>query len=360
MNSATVFPGPPSSPSSIRVETTSIPIPTPNDNQVLIKVHVSGSNPKDWKTLIYMPDIAPHNTGDDIAGTIAAVGKNVTKFKVGDRVAALHELRTPFGSYAEYAIAWETTTFRVPGHVGFEEAATIPLAAMTAAMGLHAHLGLPSSGETKDVQRNDVEKGGVVVYGAAGAVGAFTIKWLVRANLHPIIAVAGNGIPFVEELLEKSKGDGIVDYRKGDEAVVKGISELVPEAGKLMYAFDAVSDYNSYVNICKVLNSHGHITLVLPGKDYDSIPSTVHQSITRVGAVHGVPDDLWGFGAEYFRQIELGLEQGWLKGQPYEVVPGGLDGVQQGLENLRDGKNSAKKYVFRIGETESIKNEMET
>ncbi|OAL46963.1 NADPH2:quinone reductase [Pyrenochaeta sp. DS3sAY3a] len=356
MQSATVSPGPSPSPSQIHVSLSSIPIPVPTATQILIKVSVSGSNPKDWKTLLYTPNILPHNTGDDIAGTVAAVGKDVTRWKVGDRVAALHELRAPFGSYAEYAVAWESTVFRVPAHVSFEEAATVPLAAMTAAMGLHAKLGLPSRGQTECARREEVRRGGVVVYGAAGAVGAFTIKWLVHANLHPIIAVAGRGIPFVEGLLDKSKGDGVVDYRDGDEAVVKGIAELVPQGGKLMYAFDVVSDHNSYVNICKVLDPHGHITLVLPGKKYDGIPATVHKSITLVGAVHGVPEDLWDFGAEYFRQIELGLKEGWLKGHPYEVVPGGLDGVQKGLENLRDGKNSAKKYVFRIGETESIKN----
>ncbi|KAJ9658491.1 hypothetical protein H2198_003643 [Neophaeococcomyces mojaviensis] len=352
MKTATIFKGPESDPTRVRVEISDIEIPTPKDGQVLIKVIVSGTNPKDWKVPVYMPAFGPHNTGDDVAGIVAAVGKGVTEFKVGDRVAAFHEMRTPFGSFAEYAVAWETTTFSLPDHTSFEEAATIPLAAMTAVVGLHARLNLPSRWETQSAEREAVEKGGIVVYGAAGAVGAFAIKLLSRANLHPIIAIAGKGIPFVETLLDMTRGDVVVDYRKGDDAVVKGIADAVPKGQKLMYAFDTVSSNNSYTNIFKVLDLRGHITFVLPGKKYEGIPETVNDSITTVGSVHGKPDDLWDLGYVYFRLISLGLKQGWFSGHPYEVIPGGLQGVQQGLDNLRDGKNSALKYVYRIEETE--------
>jgi len=95
-----------------------VPIPKPNANQVLIQVIVSGSNPKDWKR---PNDGVPHNSGDDIAGIVAEVGENVTEFKKGDRVAAFHEILKPAGSYAEYAIAWEHTTFHLPKKISFEE-----------------------------------------------------------------------------------------------------------------------------------------------------------------------------------------------------------------------------------------------
>ena len=60
----------------------------------------------------------------------------MTEFKVGDRVAAFHEMMKPHGSFAEYSIAEAHTTFHIPEKTSFEEAATIPLAAMTAAVGL--------------------------------------------------------------------------------------------------------------------------------------------------------------------------------------------------------------------------------
>ena len=123
--------------------TTSIvdsPVPEPAENQVLIKVVVSGTNPKDWKVpVVFTSDLPPMNTGDDIAGYIHSVGEGVTEFKPGDRVAAFHEMMKPHGSFAEYAIAWAKTTFHIPPQTTFEEAATIPLAAMTAAVGLVSH-----------------------------------------------------------------------------------------------------------------------------------------------------------------------------------------------------------------------------
>lgn len=62
-----------------------------------------------------------HNSGDDIAGIIEEVGENVTEFQKGNRVAAFHEMMTPSGSYAEYAIAWAYSTFHLPKKTTFEE-----------------------------------------------------------------------------------------------------------------------------------------------------------------------------------------------------------------------------------------------
>lgn len=61
-----------------------------------------------------------NHQGDDIAGIVHEVGSNVTEFKPGDRVAAFHEMLTPHGSYAEYAIAWQHTTFHIPKSTSFE------------------------------------------------------------------------------------------------------------------------------------------------------------------------------------------------------------------------------------------------
>lgn len=67
-----------------------------------------------------MPDKPPMNQGDDIAGIVEKVGVDVTEFKKGDRVAAFHEMMTPGGSYAEYALAWDHTTFFLPRDTSFQ------------------------------------------------------------------------------------------------------------------------------------------------------------------------------------------------------------------------------------------------
>ncbi|KAG9248752.1 zinc-binding oxidoreductase-like protein ToxD [Calycina marina] len=336
-----------------------VPIPKPAAGQVLIKVIFSGSNPKDWK-LPYM--IPPHNSGDDIAGTVEEAGANVVGFKKGDRVAAFHEITKPHGSFAEYAIAWAYTTFHLPAKISFEEGSTIPLAAMTAAVGLYLRLGLPAPWTPT------LDATPLIVYGGSGAVGAYAIKLAQLSNIHPIIAVAGAGADYVETLITRSEGDTIIDYRKGNDAVISGLKDAL-KGSPCHYAFDAVSEHNSFQNLSKVLAPESsNITVVLPGKDYSDIPQNISHSTTSVGTVHqenlyegtpmeeefkkaGIKTGTKEFGFIYFNFFTRGLAEGWFSGHPYEVVPGGLGGVEKALTDLQNGKASAKKFIFNVPET---------
>lgn len=233
---------------------------------------------------------------------------------------------------------------------------------MTAAFGLFQRLFLPPPWHPT------LDPIPVIIYGAASAVGSYAIQLAQQANIHPLICVAGRGIPHVESLINKSKGDVILDYREGDEKLVQNLKTAVEKAGgKVEYAFDAVSDHGSYINICEVLDHKtGKITLVLPGKEYKEIPSTVEKSTTTVGAAQiGTDSDPWQkktgaitgneeFALAFFRYFGRGLQKGFFKGHPYEVVPGGLAGIQGALQNLKDGKASAVKYVFRLEDTEGV------
>lgn len=194
--------------------------------------------------------------------------------------------------------------------------------------------------------------------------GAYAIKLAQLSNIHPIIAVAGRGEKFVEGLISRSKGDTIVDYRKGDEAVVSGLQAALKAAGasEVHYAFDAVSEHNSFQNLSQVLAKDGSkITLVLPAKDYSAIPKHIEVSTTMVGSVHMAPSEEKAklgiktggkeFGFAFFRLFARGLQEGWFTPHPYEVVPGGLNGVETGLANLKSGRNSATKYIFKIEDT---------
>lgn len=179
-----------------------------------------------------------------------------------------------------------------------------------------------------------------------------------------MIVVAGRAQSFVEGLIDRSKGDTIIDYRNGDEAVVTGFKEALKNAGfdEVKHAFDAISEHGSFKNIIPVLAKSGsQLRFVLPDKEHETIPKYVSWSFTSVGSVHKDPTDEQKaigiktsgkeFGLAFFRLFSRGLQQGWLTGHPYEVIPGGLNGVAKGLQNLRDGVNSGVKYVFRIEET---------
>lgn len=102
-----------------RVTIIDSPIPVVGSSQVLIRVMVSGSNPKDWKRPEWFQ--IPHNSGDDVAGIVEAVGEDIVEFRVGDRIAALHEMMAPGGGYAEYALAPGFACFHLPKSISFQE-----------------------------------------------------------------------------------------------------------------------------------------------------------------------------------------------------------------------------------------------
>ena len=313
------------------------------------------------KTISHCP-----NSGDDVAGYVHAIGDNVTDFHIGDRVAALHELGAPGGSYAEYALAWDWTTFHLAQHVSFEEAATMPMAALMASIGLFGMLEV-AAGPWAPVQAGSEKP--LVIYGAASAVGAFAVKLAKLINVHPLICVAGNGIPFVETLL--GEGDIIIDYRKGNEFVVEEMRKAL-KGKDLKYAFDATSEHGSYINLSQVLANQGRLTLVLPFPEIlKGIPPHIEQSTTMAGSLWkelskdqsrdnkalgklGIGAGGKEFGLMFTKLIGAWLNDGKLKPHPHEVVSGGLHGVETSLKALREGKVSAKKYVIRIADTPDL------
>lgn len=221
---------------------------------------------------------------------------------------------------------------------------------MTAAIGNYQKLSLPLPwNPTK-------ERLPFVVYGGATAVGAFAIKLAKLSNVHPIIAVAGRGSGFVESLLDRSKGDTIVDYREGDAAVQANIKAAA--GGPVHHAYDAVSEKGSYQNLAAALTAPATIATVLPSTDYEP-PEGVVIDRVMVGSVHQPPTEGktiedQEFGAAFFQLLGRGLAQGWYSGHPYEVRENGLHGLQGALQDLKNGKASAVKYVVRIADTAGV------
>jgi NADPH:quinone reductase-like Zn-dependent oxidoreductase len=155
-------------PEGVRLET--IAKPTPPEGRVLIKVHAASVNPAEWYRISGQPSLfrlmngigAPSGDGRagfDAAGTVVAVGANVTLFKPGDEVFGGVN-----GSFAEYAVAREQGAIVAkPANMTFEEAAAIPIAAITALQGLRDHGGI------KPGQK-------VLINGASGGVGTYAVQ----------------------------------------------------------------------------------------------------------------------------------------------------------------------------------------
>jgi len=136
--------------------------PVPNDNEVLIKVHSVSLNAADYRSM--KMGLIPERKifGADIAGTIESAGKNVTLFKPGDDV--IGDLASfGFGGLAEYVTAPEKALVLKPKQVSFEEAATLPMAALTALQALRNKGGIREGHK-------------VLIVGSAGGVGTYAVQ----------------------------------------------------------------------------------------------------------------------------------------------------------------------------------------
>ncbi|KAI0192440.1 putative alcohol dehydrogenase [Astrocystis sublimbata] len=354
------------------VEIVETPIPTPGPKEVVIKVSVAGTNPKDWKFYMWDEWIATgkipaevaaqvphnssaHNSGDDVAGIVHSVGENVHEFKPGDRVAAMHEPGNENGGFAEYTVAADYLTFHVPHHVSFEEAATIPTAGLTTALALFSDLQFPPPWASQST-RDEWRRVPFLIYGVTTSVGAFAAKLARLSGFQLIIGVAGRAADFANTLV-----DYVIDYRNGEDAIVEAVEGILKKEGlgrKIPYIFDAVSEEGSLEAGLRLIDPNGSISTMLPPQMFAKDPenfkyppgvTSINTAAPQVLSTHKDFAYLW---LRYFGKV---LENERFKGHPHQVVPGGLGGVLTGLRNLRDGKASGFKYIFRIEETDFSK-----
>jgi NADPH:quinone reductase-like Zn-dependent oxidoreductase len=179
--------------------------PVPGDGQVLVKIRAASINPAEWYGVSGQPYVvrlgsgigAPKDPlkGFDMAGVVEAVGPNVTLFKPGDEVfGGAH------GSFAEYALARETRGIvHKPANLSFEEAAAIPIAAVTALQGLRDH-GHIAAGQK------------VLINGASGGVGTYAIQ-IAKSFGAEVTAVCSTRNV---ELVRSLGADHVIDYTTAD------------------------------------------------------------------------------------------------------------------------------------------------
>ena len=157
--------------------------PQPRSNELLVKVQAAGVNPLDWRMrrghLWPLGGLKRRVPGRDVAGEVVEVGRGVEGFRVGDRVYAM--LGSLFGGYAEYAVVDGDAAARMPENLSFEEAASAPLAALTAVQALR--------GALRDLPHDCDEALGrrrVLVNGASGGVGDVrrAVRQSVRGGGH--------------------------------------------------------------------------------------------------------------------------------------------------------------------------------
>ena len=177
--------------------------PVPNDDQILIKVRAASINPYDWHFIRGIPYILRLDAGlrkpkvlrigGDVAGQVEAVGRNVTKFKAGDEVFGLCS-----GAWAEYCLGKSKLALK-PADVSFEQAASLPVAAITALQALR------DEGKVRAGQK-------VLINGSSGGVGTFAVPIAKSLGAEVTGVCSGRNV----ELVRSLGADRVIDYTKED------------------------------------------------------------------------------------------------------------------------------------------------
>jgi NADPH:quinone reductase-like Zn-dependent oxidoreductase len=224
--------------------------PTPNDDQLLVRVRAASLNPYDWHFIEGTPYIMrmmgvglrkPKDTrlGVDFAGTVEAVGKNVTQFKPGDEVFGGRG-----GAFAEYVCPRANRAVALkPANITFEEAASVNIAGITALQALR------DKGKVQPGQK-------VLINGASGGVGTFAVQIAKSLGAEVTGVCSGRNVEMVRSL----GADHVIDYTKEDFA--KGAER-----------YDVILDNvpNHSLSECRqILNANGKYVMIGGGGPNDN------------------------------------------------------------------------------------------
>ena len=319
------------------LEIRDVPVPEMKDNDVLVKIRAAGVNPLDnmiirGEVKMIVPYSFPLVMGNEFVGMVEKVGRNVKKFQPGDRVYGRMELKR-IGAFAEYAAVDQGAIARVPEYLSNEEAASVPLTALTAMQALA--LMKPKKGET------------LFISGGTGSLGAMAIP--VAKSYGLTVITNGNGAS--EERVRRLGADRFIDYKKEDYAkALSNVDYVLDTLGdrELEREFSILKDGGSLVSLRGMPNGEfaartgmsviKRLLLKVAGRKYDQMAARRNQKYYFI-FVH---ED----GAALERISEI-FGQNHLEASVDGVFA--LDDVNEALKKVASG-GSKGKTILKVSE----------
>jgi NADPH:quinone reductase-like Zn-dependent oxidoreductase len=336
---------------------TRVPVPDVPQTYLLARVNSVALNPTDWKHIADSM-AAPNGTaGTDFAGTVVSLPTGASKtFQVGDRIAATthgSNFNNPNdGCFADYALVKADLAIKIPDTLSFDKAATLPLGVSTVAQGLFQKglkLRLP------DDQSANGES--VLIYGGSTATGSLSIQ-LAKLAGYNVLTICGKKH---ESFVRGLGASAVYDYREQD------VGELIRREthNGLKLAWDCIGGPDTLAICAAALSSDD------TGCRYSTTNTSLNELPGRPGvtATHVFMYTIFGsafdkngvhfpasnedfeFAHKFFNLTQELLQEDKLRPHPESVQPGGLEGVLQGLKDMKDGKVSGQKLVYRLEDT---------
>lgn len=307
-------------PEVLKVE--EIPIPHIEDNQVLVKVFSAGVNPIDTYLTSGPSTKLPYTPGFDAAGTVETVGKNVKRFKQGDRVFSI---KTVTGAYAEYCVLEEDCTVPLHDNLTFEQG---------------AGLGIPYYTAYKaTVMRANAKPGEtILVHGASGAVGIACVQ-LARHMGLKVIGTAGSKAGM--DLVNANGADIVIDHKS--EGYTQKIMDVTNGEGP-----DIIIEMLANVNLEKdltMISKKGRIVNVGSRGTIEISPRfTLGKEciVTGVMILNCTPSE-W---KELHAAIQAGMRTGWVNPHVGKIYS--LDKAGDAHRDIINNSGSQGKLVIKL------------
>jgi NADPH:quinone reductase-like Zn-dependent oxidoreductase len=295
-----------------------LPRPKPRHDEVLVQIKAAGVNPVDWKIregLLQgrLPHQFPIILGWDAAGVVQEVGTEIKNFKIGDEVFAYcRKDRIHDGAYAEYIVLTPNHLSLRPKNLSWEEAAAVPLAALTAYQVLFESLML---------KKNER----ILIHAGAGGVGGFAIQLAREAGAVVLSTASTTHHDYVRSLGSAE----VIDY--GKQNFIEIILKKYP--GGIDAVFDTVGG-ETQIKSLQVLKKGGRLTTLLAIQD-----EVQKQTCYKIGYVFVRPD------SSHLKIIAKLFEEGKMKVQLAAVLP--LEQAAKAHEMIETG-HTAGKIVLQI------------
>ncbi|KAF2015280.1 putative zinc-binding oxidoreductase ToxD [Aaosphaeria arxii CBS 175.79] len=331
-----------------------VPIPKIRPNSLLIRTIAVALNPTDWKHVGYLDTQV--TVGCDWSGIVEEVGSEVTKpFKKGDRVWGFNHgsnIDDPEGgAFGEYLITLADFVMRIPEGMGFEEAASSGSGILTVGQGLYQEMGLPWPSEPLEDAKP------LFIYGGSSATGALGIQFAKLSGFEVITACSPRNFEYVQSL----GASKVFDINSNDlGAEIRAYTD-----DKLYYAWDCVGGPNAFPVCTSALASSAPegqkiiFGTIVNSKErprddvtytYSIGYSAAGKSYVLGGVRRPAQPDHYDFTKKWTEFAEkLRLEGKW-KAHRQEVRDGGFEGILGGMQDMKDGKVSGVKLVYRVGE----------
>ena len=274
--------------------------PAPKDNEVLIKVHATTVTAADFRMRSFTVPAAvwiparlalgitkPRQPifGSELAGVVEAIGKDVTRFKVGDQVFA-STLTENFGGYAEYKSLPEKAMMALkPSNITNEEAAALPIGATTA---------------LRLLRKGNIQRGQkVLIYGASGSVGTYAVQLAKYFGTDVTGVCSTSNLEMVKSL----GADHVIDYTKEDFSAVQERYDVI---------FDTVGKF-SKSQYSRVLASNGTYVSMAKLGTKENMDNLIYiKELVEAGRLKAVIDRCYPLEdmVEAHRYVDMGHKKG--------------------------------------------------